>query len=437
MRGDNSALAHGAPAAVKLSAGTRVTDVINAMVDEQLTVMTGADPHVGIMGWTTNGGHGPLTSVYGLGADQVLEMEVVTADGEHRVVNEQTYPDLFWALRGVSNLPITLHMHMLTLKQGGGSTFGVVLSITVKAYYKTTISEITFAYNTTGNSDTYWTLAAYFHQQIPYLSEHGAMGYYFAYPFMEDPTAANQSQTGKIVGGWIFANKSIEDALAIMKPMEDHIEAADWGDAISVLKFPSADSAGFNSIWSGMPPQSVGSDGRLGSWLLGREGLSQNLTTLATALRAADGGLQFPTLGHVVAGPGVRNAQIPAGSNAVNPAWRSAYVHLVAIANWPPLNATARTQQGRDLRDTRVPAIKALEPESGAYINEADPTNEAWKHDYYGSNYERLLGIKHHWDPTGVFWCKPCVGWDEWEVQNWTEEGEGIGQDVKRLCRKR
>jgi FAD/FMN-containing dehydrogenase len=103
MRGDKRAAAHGAPAAVKLAAGTRGIDVLNAMAKERLTVMAGADPHVGVGGWTTGAGHGPLTSVYGLGADQVLEMEVVTADGEYRVVNEKIYPDLFWAIRGVGS----------------------------------------------------------------------------------------------------------------------------------------------------------------------------------------------------------------------------------------------------------------------------------------------------------------------------------------------
>lgn len=37
-----------------------------------------------------------------MGADQVLKMEVVTADGKMRVVNEYEDIDLFWALRGIS-----------------------------------------------------------------------------------------------------------------------------------------------------------------------------------------------------------------------------------------------------------------------------------------------------------------------------------------------
>jgi len=67
-----------------------------------ITVVGGAEVNVGIGGWVTGGGHSPISSLYGLGADQVLEMEVVTANGTHLTINETSYPGLFWAMRGVS-----------------------------------------------------------------------------------------------------------------------------------------------------------------------------------------------------------------------------------------------------------------------------------------------------------------------------------------------
>lgn len=76
-------------------------DIYAFAVANNVTVIGGADPGVGIGGWISGGGHGPLTAKYGMGADQVLEMEVVTADGNSRVVNERQDADLFWALRGV------------------------------------------------------------------------------------------------------------------------------------------------------------------------------------------------------------------------------------------------------------------------------------------------------------------------------------------------
>lgn len=100
-----TAVAAGGVASVKLGAGMVWGDVYKMVARSNITVIGGADPHVGVGGWTSVAGHGPISSLYGLGADQVLEMEVVTADGEYRVINTTSYPDLFWAMRGVSCPP--------------------------------------------------------------------------------------------------------------------------------------------------------------------------------------------------------------------------------------------------------------------------------------------------------------------------------------------
>ena len=63
---------------------------------------------VGIGGITLGGGVGFLVRKYGLTIDSLLAAEIVTADGQVRVVDEASEPDLFWAIRG------------------GGGNFGVV-----------------------------------------------------------------------------------------------------------------------------------------------------------------------------------------------------------------------------------------------------------------------------------------------------------------------
>jgi FAD/FMN-containing dehydrogenase len=67
-----------------------------------LTIVSGGSSSVGVGGYFTGGGQGALSSTYGLGADQVLEIEMVTPSGEVLVVNECQNTDLFWAMRGVS-----------------------------------------------------------------------------------------------------------------------------------------------------------------------------------------------------------------------------------------------------------------------------------------------------------------------------------------------
>jgi FAD/FMN-containing dehydrogenase len=56
---------------------------------------------VGVVGgWFQGGGHSTYTSYYGLGADQILSIEVVTADGRFVTADSNANTDLFWALRG-------------------------------------------------------------------------------------------------------------------------------------------------------------------------------------------------------------------------------------------------------------------------------------------------------------------------------------------------
>lgn len=94
---------NGAVATAKIAAGMVVKDLLEAAASHNLTVVTASDHTVGIGGWLASGGHGPVTSRYGMGADQVVEIDVVTADGRLLTINANSYPDLFWAMRGVSS----------------------------------------------------------------------------------------------------------------------------------------------------------------------------------------------------------------------------------------------------------------------------------------------------------------------------------------------
>ena len=63
------------------------------------------------------GGHGPFAPGKGLGVDNILQIEIVLANGTLAKANSKQNTDLFWALRG-----------------GGGSTWGVITAITVRVH---------------------------------------------------------------------------------------------------------------------------------------------------------------------------------------------------------------------------------------------------------------------------------------------------------------
>lgn len=91
--------------AVKAGAGSQMWELYSALDALNQTVVGGGGKTVSLGGYLTGAGHSLLSPWFGLAADQVLEMEVVTPTGEIVTVNECQNTDLFWAMRGVSPRP--------------------------------------------------------------------------------------------------------------------------------------------------------------------------------------------------------------------------------------------------------------------------------------------------------------------------------------------
>jgi len=91
--------------------------------------------------------------------DNVLEITIVTADGDHVIANPYRNEDLFWALRG-----------------GGGGTWGVVTSVTYKTHPSTPLSSAILSVNST-NADSTQNILAEIIRLTPSLVEQGYGGY--------------------------------------------------------------------------------------------------------------------------------------------------------------------------------------------------------------------------------------------------------------------
>ena len=88
--------------AITVGGGEQMIDMYTYLGTLNQTVVGGGGKTVSVGGYLTGGGHSLLSARYGLATDQVLEMEVVTPQGEIVTANECQNTDLFWAMRGVS-----------------------------------------------------------------------------------------------------------------------------------------------------------------------------------------------------------------------------------------------------------------------------------------------------------------------------------------------
>lgn len=84
----------------RLGAGVKWRTVIAASVPLRLIPLHGSSTDVGAVGYTLGGGLPVLGRAHGFSADHVRRFEVVTPDGEQRIVDAEHEPELFGLLRG-------------------------------------------------------------------------------------------------------------------------------------------------------------------------------------------------------------------------------------------------------------------------------------------------------------------------------------------------
>lgn len=152
--------------AMKVGAGVQASEAQTAANSLGFVVVEGDCPTVGIAGgYTQGGGTSPLSSLFGMGADQVLEWEAVTASGDIVTATPQNqYSDLYWALSG-----------------GGGGTYAAVLSMTIKVHQNMVTAGATLSFTDT-NSEKYWSVVQAFLMNLPALLQAGGTSYWEVLP---------------------------------------------------------------------------------------------------------------------------------------------------------------------------------------------------------------------------------------------------------------
>lgn len=351
-----------------------------------------------------------------MAADNIIELTAVLPNGTHAHITSTSAPDLFWAFRG-----------------GGGSTFGVVTSITVKVHPKiyTTISQWGFETGVFGNNtisnETFWA---------------GVRGYLEYIPAMADSGSQVYARVSLIPGGlrftmlsFVAVNLTVAEYDTLMAPFFVKLTVlgidveknttfhpsyqGGWQHAFPRINGPWDASAPYRAIGSRLLPRRNFDDAAL---------FNTTYTTLRNMTTLGAGFLfyvQKNTFRPDIAYP------VP---NSVNPAYRDSAVFLMTSGSHP-INAT--NEQINRVRNTVtkviVPMLKKISPGGGTYMNEADVREDEWQQSFFGSHYARLLEIKNEVDPDRVFWAKTAVGSEEWYVK---DVGGLPEVQTGRLCRR-
>lgn len=379
--------------AFRLHAGILGSVAYEAAHAKGLRIVGGDCGSVGIAGgYLQGGGHSILSSAYGMGADQVLEWEVVTAQGDHITATPEQHSDLYWALSG-----------------GGPGTYAVVISVTVRAYRDGVVGGANITIPAVSNSDdTIWDAVEYFHSTLPGLVDTSASSLYTI------------EQEAFSIGPVTAVGANSSQVSALLSNMTNYLDSRNVSYTYNVTSFPTFLDHFLHYFgpapWGPWPIAQL-----TGGRLIPRSVMETNNSAVTAALRDIVNTPPF-----YVAGFGVNTAgKTPVSSNAVLPAWREAIAHIILPGPWNftlPRGDLGKSEDS--LRDRLDPNLHELTPGSGTYLNEADFEVATWKQDFYGANYDRLNAVKAKYDPENLFYAITAVGSDAWVVA-----GDG------RLCR--
>jgi hypothetical protein len=389
-------------------------DVLLAGAKSGKVVVSGGAYDVGLGGFIQGGGHGPLSSHYGLAADQLLQARIITTNGTILVANSEQNQDLLWALRG-----------------GGGGQYGIVTEYVLKAY-PTPGSVVTGSLSLSAvgrdNSSTaaLWNAFGLLMQILPDLMDTGLAGAMTATTPSSTSAGDLALSSREVSAGISFFGYNITacEMTAIVAPVITKLRAQGSNSSFAITWAKPSTFSTFNDFFDSTngSPSSAGGGSIMSSRLLGRRELSNisqadvvsYLQRVMTSQNESSGGLMIVGL---QGGPGPAN--VPQDMRgALNPVWRSAYLHTIVLGASIDSSSdpqTALSAAAEWVNSYTEPTWREWAPDTGAYMNEGNPFNTNFKHDFYGTSYDRLLEIKQKYDPTDSLFVLTGVGSDRWD----------------------
>jgi len=379
---------------------------------------------VGVAGIILGGGFGNFSKAYGTAAASLLEAEVVTADGDVKIANACSNPDLFWALKG------------------GGGGFGVVTRVTLRTHPLPEFLGGVFATIKAASDDAYRRLIA---KTVEFYAE-----------ALFNPHWGEEIRIGRgyVMISMVLQGLTQQEAEAIWRPFFDWV--TDSPQDFTIVSAPRIISEAARRFWDpaflkqapgivisddrpGAPAENIFWAGNLGeagavwyayqsAWLPASLLETDRRESLADALfeAAKHRGIAL----HCNKGIAGATAEAIAATKdtAMNPAVVDAFALAITgdfgqpaypgVPGHEPDEAAARTQA--EAVDKSMNAILKLLPRVGSYVWETDYFQPHWQEAFWGENYTRLLAVKNKYDPDGLFFLHHGVGSEDWTADGFT-----------------
>ncbi|KAI1824148.1 FAD-binding domain-containing protein [Xylaria intraflava] len=381
--------------AIHIDGNYQWRDVAHVAQANNHIVTTGGSVSVGaIGGWPSGGGHGPATQAFGFGSDQILEAEVMLADGTIVTANACENSDLYRSLRG------------------GGPGYGVVLSMTIKAHPNVDVVtvhhlDIVPREVTSDDADLMDALAVIL-QGYPKLIDAGVAGYTHWYSQNAVPVIGN-STSGYTHGVWTIG-KGVNYAREALEPFVDDLKSK-FSDRLVINDYYIV----YTDYWSFYNHELAFNDAQgntliMTSRLIEREQVADidKVREAVETISYAPGQMNN-NVGLLVGGGQVVQDAADAFTGLL-PAWRRASFAVVTIRVVPLLATFAERDAMQKDMFAKGEAMKEFAPGTGAYLNEADRYDPDYITNFYGEFYQSHLAVKRKYDPHSLFYCPTCVG---------------------------
>jgi FAD/FMN-containing dehydrogenase len=344
---------------VRVGGGATWGKVDAATNEHGLATPAGIISTTGVGGLTLGGGHGYLSRKYGLTIDNLLEAEVVLADG--RIVNasEDEHSDLFWALRG------------------GGGNFGVVTSFVFRLHPVRNVICGPTAWPVASASD----VLTWFRDFLPAQDEdlYGFFATMTVPPAAPFPEAFHLQKACAIVWCYLGAPADADEVFAPVRDLEPAFEG------IGEAPYP-----GLQSAFDGLYPRGL-------QWYW-RGDFFRTVPDEAVAAHA-EFAEQLPTMHSTMHLYPVDGAVNRVAEDATAWAYRDVTFSQVIVGVDPdPANAAR-------LKEWTVDYWEATHPYSagGAYVNfMMDDEGQDRVRATYRGNYDRLAEVKATYDPENL-----------------------------------